>query len=320
MSKKLISVVTPCYNEEDNVVELHRRISEQMSSLPNFDYEHLFIDNASTDRTVELIKGMARSDSHVRLIVNNRNYGHIRSPMHAVLSASGDAVVTMASDLQDPPELIPRFIAHWESGIKAVIGVKPASRETWSMWMVRRLYYLTLGRISDVHMIPNFTGFGLYDREVIDHVRACEDPYPYFRGMISEFGYAYAAIPFEQPRRVRGLTKNNFFTLYDLAMLGMTSHSRIPLRVATMVGFVLAAISLVVALGYLVAKLLMWQTFSLGLAPILIGFFFFSSVQLIFIGILGEYIGAIHTRVQRRPLVVEKERFNFPVGSARPGT
>lgn len=320
MTKKMISIVTPCYNEEDNVVDLHRRIMEQMASLPDFEYEHLFIDNASTDRTVEVVKKIARSDSRVRLIVNNRNFGHIRSPMHAVLSAAGDAVVTMASDLQDPPELIPSFIAHWESGFKVVVGVKPASRETWSMWMVRRLYYLTLGRISDVHMIPNFTGFGLYDREVIERVRACEDPYPYFRGMVSEFGYAYVAVPFEQPRRVRGFTKNNFFTLYDLAMLGMTSHSRIPLRAATMAGFVLAAFSLLVALGYLIAKLTMWQTFSLGLAPILIGFFFFSSVQLFFIGILGEYIGAIHTRVQRRPLVVEKERFNFPDCPIRPGS
>ena len=217
----------------------------------------------------------------------------------------------MASDLQDPPELISEFLKQWEAGFKVVIGVKPKSRETPLMFLLRRGYYRLLGKMSDAPLIENFTGFGLYDREVIATIRNLNDPYPYFRGLIAELGYSRAEIPFEQPRRVKGVTKNNFYTLYDLAMLGITSHSKLPLRLATMGGFALSFLSLLVALGYGVAKLFFWNSFSLGIAPLVVGMFFFGSVQLFFIGLLGEYIGAIHTQIMKRPLVVEKERVNF---------
>lgn len=310
---KLISVVTQCFNEEENVDELYRRIKEQFEKRPQYRYEHIYIDNASTDKTVDAIKALATKDPRVKLIVNTRNFGHIRSPLHAILQAQGDAIVTMASDLQDPPELIGKFIEKWEAGYKIAIGVKPTTRETFAMSMIRGIYYRTIGRISDIKLIPNFTGFGLYDRSVIDIVRKIDDPYPYFRGLIADLGIEYAAIPFEQPKRVRGITKNNFYTLYDMAMLGITSHSKIPIRLATMAGFALALASLLVSVGYLALKLIFWNHFSVGTAPILISLFFFASVQLFFIGIIGEYVAAIHTHVMKRPLVIEKERVNFDI-------
>jgi glycosyltransferase involved in cell wall biosynthesis len=309
--KKLISIVTPCYNESENVDELVRRIRAVMDGFPQYDYEHLLIDNASKDDTVEKIKRIAAEDQHIRLIANCRNFGHIRSPVHAIFQARGDAVISMASDLQDPPEMISEFLKQWEAGFKVVIGVKPKSRETPLMFLLRRSYYRLIGKMSDVPLIENFTGFGLYDREVIATIRSLDDPYPYFRGLIAELGYSRAEIPFEQPRRMRGVTKNNFYTLYDLAMLGITSHSKLPLRLATMSGFILSFISLLIAIGYGLAKLLFWNSFSLGMAPLVVGLFFFGSVQLFFIGLLGEYIGAIHTQVMKRPLVIEKERINF---------
>jgi len=307
----MISVVTPCFNEEGNVEELHRRIAAQFDKLPAYDFEHIYIDNASTDGTAKVIRHLAAADPRVKAIFNTRNFGHIRSPMHAILQATGDAVISMASDLQDPPELIPAFIQQWEAGFKVVAGVKPKSQETPLMFALRRLYYATIGRIADVELIPNFTGFGLYDRAVIELVRCIDDPYPYFRGMIADLGFEHAEVPFEQPLRRLGITKNNFYTLYDIAMLGITGHSKIPIRLATMAGFALSGLSLLVAIIYLVYKLLYWDQFSLGVAPILIGFFFFASIQLFFIGILGEYIANIHTQVQKRPLVVERERINF---------
>lgn len=313
MTVPLITVVTPCFNEEDNVEPLYERIKGAFATLPQVRYLHIFIDNASTDRTVERIKAIAAQDNNIRLIVNVRNFGHIRSPLHGFLQAPGDAVITMASDLQDPPEMIPEFVLRWQQGFKVVIGVKPVSRESPVIFSLRRAYYRLLGRISDVPLIENYTGFGLYDRVVVEAVRATEECYPYFRGLIAELGYARAEIPFTQPRRLRGVTKNNFYTLYDNAMLGVTSHSKIPLRLAAMAGFTLSTISLLIAIGYFIAKLLYWSSFPVTTAPILIGLFFFASVQLFFIGILGEYIGAILTKVTKRPIVVEKERVNFNV-------
>jgi len=307
----LISIVTPCYNEEDNVAELHRRIADQFAAMPDLDYEHVFIDNASIDGTVAAIRRLASADSHVKAIVNSRNFGHIRSPMHALLQVRGDAVITMAADLQDPPELIPAFVAKWREGYRVVAGVKPRSAESALMAMVRRGYYQTVGRIADVRLIANFTGFGLYDRSVVEIARRYDDPYPYFRGMVADIGFAHVEIPYDKPRRSRGITKNNFYTLYDLAMLGITSYSKVPLRLATMAGFSLSLVSLLIALAYLVLKLVFWDRFGLGMAPVLIGMFFLASVQLFFIGILGEYIGNIHTQVLKRPLVIERERINF---------
>jgi glycosyltransferase involved in cell wall biosynthesis len=309
--RKLVSVVTPCYNEAGNVEELHRRIAAQFAQLPDYDFEHIYIDNASTDGTVAAIRRVASTNSHVRAIVNTRNFGIIRSSNYALLQARGDAIINMASDMQEPPELIVDFVRQWESGFKVVVGVKPQSKETPAMFVLRRLYYATIGRIADIELIPHYTGFGLYDREVIDLVRQIDDPYPYFRGLIADLGFAHAEVPYVQPLRVRGVTKNNFYSLYDMAMLGITGHSKVPIRLATMSGFALSALSLLVAVGYLIYKLMFWDNLSVGMAPILIGFFFFASVQLFFIGILGEYIANIHTQVQKRPLVVERERINF---------
>ncbi len=312
MSRRpLISIVTPCYNEEGNVDELHRCIAAQMKAFPQYDYEHIYVDNASTDGTVAAIRRLASADSRVKAIVNNRNFGIIRSSNHGLLQARGDAIINMASDMQEPPELIGDFLRKWQEGWKVVVGVKPESHETAPMFALRRLYYATVGRIADVTLIAHYTGFGLYDREVIESFRRIDDPYPYFRGLIADMGYSHAEVPYTQPMRKRGITKNNFYSLYDMAMLGITSHSKVPLRLATMAGFALSAISLLIALGYLVLKLLQWDQMSFGLAPILIGFFFFASVQLFFIGLLGEYILQIHTQVQKRPLVIERERINF---------
>ena len=282
-----------------------------MEQFPDYDFEHIYIDNASTDGTVAAIRRLAGADSRVKAIVNNRNFGIIRSSNHGLLQARGDAVINMASDMQEPPELIGEFIRKWEQGHKVVAGVKPESHETAPMFALRRLYYATVGRIADVKLIPHYTGFGLYDREVIEALRRIDDPYPYFRGLIADMGYAHAEVPYVQPLRKRGITKSNFYALYDMAMLGITSHSKVPLRLATMAGFALSAVSLLIALGYLGYKVARWEQMSFGMAPILIGFFFYASVQLFFIGLLGEYILQIHTQVQKRPLVVERERINF---------
>jgi glycosyltransferase involved in cell wall biosynthesis len=311
MVQKLISVVTGCYNEEENVRELSRRIKAVFDALPEYDYEHILIDNASADGTQQILREMAAKDPKIRVIINTRNFGHIRSPYHGMLQGRGDAVVVMASDLQDPPEMIPDFLRKWEEGYKVVMGVKTQSQESAAMYAVRKLYYGLSGRLSDIKLVHNFTGFGLYDRVVITQLRQIDDPYPYFRGLVADLGHEAARIPFNQPRRKRGITKNNFFTLYDLAMLGVTNHSKVPLRMATMAGFALSAISLLIAFGYLIAKLFFWSQFAMGTAPILIGFFFFMSVQLFFIGMIGEYVGAIHTQVLKRPHVIEKERINF---------
>ncbi len=311
MAPRLISIVTPCFNEQDNVRELSSRIKAVFAELPGYHYEHILIDNASVDDTPRILRELAAEDARTKVILNTRNFGHIRSPYHGMLQGRGEAVIVMASDLQDPPEMIPQFIERWEQGFKVVMGVKTQSEESAAMYAVRKLYYRLSGSLSDVKLVGNFTGFGLYDQAVIETLRHIDDPYPYFRGLIADLGYEAATIPFTQPRRKRGITKNNFYTLYDLAMLGVTNHSKVPLRMATMAGFALSAISLLIALGYLVAKLLFWSEFALGTAPILIGFFFFMSVQLFFIGMIGEYVGAIHTQVQKRPHVIEKERLNF---------
>ncbi len=307
----LLSVVTPCFNEGTNVAALFEAVKTVLQEYSHYDYEHIFIDNNSSDNTVEELRKLAEQDPRVRVIVNARNFGHIRSPFHAVLQARGDAIITMAADFQDPPELIREFIKKWEEGYKIVVGVKNQSRESTVMFAVRSLYYRVLGRLSETELVENFTGFGLYDRQVIDIIRDIDDPYPYFRGLIAEIGFETAKIPFTQPLRKRGITKNNFYTLYDLAMLGLTSHSKIPLRLATMMGFFSAGVSFLVGLFYLVYKLLYWNSFNVGLGPVVIGLFFVASIQLFFLGIVGEYVGSIHTQVRKRPLVVEKERINF---------
>lgn len=308
---KHITVVTPCYNEEDNVEEVYRQARAVFADIEGVTYDHLFIDNFSSDRTPDILRAMAAADPKVKVILNARNFGHIRSPYYGLLQAGGDAAILLVSDLQDPPELMKDFVAAWLKGAKLVVGVKPSADESGLMFAIRRMYYRTVTRIADVKLVQNFTGFGLYDRQVLEQLRRIDDPYPYLRGLISEVGFDPVQIPYNQPRRKRGITKNNFYTLYDIAMLGITSHSRVPLRIATMAGFVLSGLSLVISLVYLVLKLIFWQEFSAGTAPILIGMFFFASVQLFFIGLLGEYVGAILTHVMKRPLVVERARINM---------
>jgi glycosyltransferase involved in cell wall biosynthesis len=306
-----ISIVTPCFNEAENVEDLYQQIKDVMAGIVDVDYEHIFIDNASTDGTQAILRQLAARDPQVKLIFNARNFGHIRSPSYGVLQANGDAVISMASDLQDPPQLLGNFIQKWNEGYKVVVGVKAKSEETFIFHLARTLFYRMLRSMSDVDLIEHFTGFGLYDREVIDILRKINDPYPYFRGLIADIGFPTARIEYLQPQRKRGLTKNNFYTLYDIAMLGFTNYTKVPLRLATMFGFLAAVISFLVGLFYLVYKLVDWQNFSLGIAPLAVGIFFFGAVQLFFLGIVGEYIGAIYTQVLHRPLVIEKERINF---------
>jgi len=312
-SRRLISIVTPCYNEEGNVREIYMAVKEVFAGLPQYRYEHIFIDNASRDATAEILRTLAAADSNVKVILNARNFGHVRSPMHAVLEARGDAVIGIVADFQDPPELIPELIDRWERGYKAVMTVKSGSDERGLMHLIRTAYYRWLARISDVRIIENATGSGLFDRVVVEAIRRIDDPYPFFRGIIADIGYEVATIPYKQPRRTRGVTHNNFYSLFDMAFLGIVNHSKVPLRAATMLGFAMSALSLLVALGYLVAKLVLWNRFQLGTAPLLIGFFFLSSIQLLFVGIVGEYIGSIYTTVRKHPLVFEQERLNFDV-------
>jgi polyisoprenyl-phosphate glycosyltransferase len=318
--KRLISVVSPCYNEDLNVEELAQRVRALFKEFPQYDYEHIFIDNASRDGTVTVLKRLAATDTHIKIIVNSRNFGHLRSPMHAMFEAAGDAVVLLFSDLQDPPELIADFIRHWETGMQIVIAVKNTSDESPLMYWVRTQYYRLLSRLANIEIYENFTGFGLYDRTVMQIVRSFDDPYPYFRGMIGEIGLPHAKVFYNQKARKRGYTKNNFYTLYDLAILGITNVSKVPLRLFTFFGFACSLLSILVAIGYTIYKLLFWNTFSVGIAPVVIGLFFFGSVQLAFTGLLSEYIAAIHTQVVRRPLVIERERVNFdPNGHSAAG-
>lgn len=308
--RKLISIVTPCYNEEANIDELYQRIVDVMARL-DYDYEHIFIDNCSTDNSLVKLRALAAQDKRVKLILNARNFGHIRSPYYALLQARGDAAVLIASDLQDPPEMIEEFVKKWEEGFKTVMAVKPESEESRLMFIARRIYYRFVTRISEVPLVQNATGAGLFDRAVLDILKKIDDPYPYFRGLLCEIGFPIATVPFKQPRRMRGITKNNFYTLYDIAMLGITNHSKVPLRLMVIGGAMLAGFSLLAAFGFLIAKLVFWDSFQMGIAPLLISLFFFSSVQILFLGMLGEYLGSVHTKIRNMPLVIESERVNF---------
>jgi glycosyltransferase involved in cell wall biosynthesis len=302
---KTVSIVTHAYNEELNIEALYLRVREIMQAYPHYAYEHIFIDNHSTDSTVAILKGIAVADHHVKVIVNARNFGHIRSPIHALMQARGDAVIGIASDFQEPPDLIPQMLAAWEEGYKMVLCVKQASGENGLVYWLRKQYYRMVERLSSVETIQNYTGFGLYDREVVDIVRSFNDPYPYFRGIIAEINLPNQRIYFHQPARKRGITKNNFYTLYDIAMLGFVSTSKVPLRLATFAGFIGAVLSFLIALSYLIA-------------PMIIGVFFLQSLMLVFFGIIGEYVGAIYTKVQQRPHAIEQERIGFEFPPAPP--
>lgn len=310
--KKLISVMTPCYKEEDNIEDLYSQVKTIFENqLSGYDYEHVFIDNCSKDRTVDILKMLARKDPKVKIIVNARNFGFVRSSYYGLIQPDGDAVIFLMADLQDPPSLIIDFVTKWEEGHKVVQGVRKNSRESFVLFKVKKLYYYVLSRISDVELTRDTTGFGLYDKCVIQSLRKIDDPYPYFKGLISELGFEIAEVEYVSAARKRGVSSANFFMLYDFALLGITSHSRVPIRVATMAGFVMAILSLFVAIAYLVAKLINPNFLPIGIASLHITLFFFSSVQLFFIGLIGEYIGLIHLRSLKRPLVVERERVNF---------
>jgi glycosyltransferase involved in cell wall biosynthesis len=311
MNKKVITIVSPTYNEEKNVLHFYTQINEVTKNISNYKFNFLFIDNASTDKTANILRDLARADKKVKVILNNRNFGHIRSPYWGVIQSWGDATIYLASDLQDPPELIPEFIEAWESGYKVAFGVKPKSEDNFFAHQLRKIYYIFLDKISDVHIVKNATGFGIYDHEVLDHIRKINDPYPFFRGIIADLGYEIKQIPFVQKKRAMGQSKNNFFTLYDIGILGIISHSKVPIRVASFLGFLVGTTSFFVALIFFILKLIYWDKFPLGISPIIIGMFFMFGLVFIFLGLLGEYIGSAHSYLQRRPIVVEKERINF---------
>lgn len=310
--RKKISVVVPTYNEEANVVPLSKAIAEAMGrDLPEYDYEILFIDNHSKDNTQTLLRGLCRENPKIKAIFNAKNFGQARSPVYGMKQAYGDCVVRMCADFQDPVDMIVKFVREWEQGSKIVIGVKKSSQEKKFMYGIRSCYYKMINRITDIDHIEHFTGFGLYDKAFVDVVRDLHDPMPYLRGIIAELGFEYKAIPYEQPKRRAGKSKNNFYSLYDYAMIGITSYSKVVMRMATFLGFIVAGLSFAAGIVYFILKLMYWDRFSAGVAPMLIGVFFLGSLQLFFIGFLGEYVLSINTRVLDRPLVVEEERLNF---------
>jgi len=307
-----ISIVGGCYNEAENLPELYSRCMAVLKKFPEYDYEFVLEDNLSTDGTRDVLRQLAAKDKKLKVILNANNYGHIRSPYNAILNASGDAVIWMCTDLQEPPEVIEQFIRKWQEGYKVVAGVRSGTHASLFLEIGRGIYYSLLAKSAPGQkVIPRFTGFGLYDRCFINALKEFHEPYPYFRGLVSEIGFKQTQVPFVQDKRKHGKTKNNFFTLYDMAMTGFVNHTKLPLRLATLTGFFIGVISFLVALLYLILKIIWWDTFNLGLAPIVIGMFFLSAVQLFFTGIIGEYLGAVWTQVKDQPLVIEEERINF---------
>ena len=309
---KKISILIPCYNEEENIVPISQAVIETMErDLPEYAFELVFIDNDSTDNTRSLIRGLCGQDRRIKAIFNARNFGQFNSPYYGMLQVTGDCVVEMVADFQDPVDMIPKYVREWEKGYKIVIGIKTSSRENKIMYWLRSCYYKTIKKLSDVEQIEHFTGSGLYDREFIEVLRNLDDPTPFLRGIVAELGYKRKEIPYDQPKRRAGKTHNNFYRLYDAAMLSVTSYTKAGLRLATFFGFFCSLASMCVALVYLVMKLIWWDRFPAGMAPMLIGMLFLGSVQIFFIGLLGEYIMSINQRVMKRPLAIEVERLNF---------
>ena len=309
---KKISILIPCYNEAENVGPISKAVTEIVErELSRYDYELVFIDNDSTDGTRDIIRGLCADNPRIKAILNARNFGQFNSPYYGMLQVTGDCVIEMVADFQDPVEMIPKYVHEWEKGYKIVIGIKTSSKENRLMYWLRSCYYKTIKKLSDVEQIEHFTGSGLYDREFIEVLRNLDDPTPFLRGIVAELGYRRKEIPYEQPRRRAGKTHNNFYRLYDAAMLSVTSYTKAGLRLATIFGSICAVVSMLIALVYLVMKLIWWDRFPAGMAPMLIGMLFLGSVQLFFIGFLGEYIMSINQRVMKRPLVIEEERINF---------
>ena len=309
---KKISILVPCFNEAENVELMCKSLINVIDeTLSQYDYEIVFIDNCSTDGTREIIERLCAVNHKVKAIFNVTNFGQFNSPFYGMCQVTGDCVITICCDFQDPIELIPRFVEEWEKGYKIVSGIKTSSRENRFIYFLRSMYYKVIKNMSSVKMIEHFTGFGLYDRTFIELIKQLDDPVPFLRGIVAEYGFMRKDIEYEQAKRRAGKTHNNFYTLYDAAMLSITSYTKVGLRLATLLGFVGSAISLCIALVYLVLKLVNWYQFQAGYAPLVIGMFVLGSIQLFFIGLLGEYILNINTRVIHRPLVVEEKRINF---------
>lgn len=315
---KKISILIPCYNEEENVGPMSEAIVDLFTTeLNNYDYELIFIDNDSKDRTRELLREICAKNSHIKAIFNAKNFGQFNSPYHGILQTTGDCTISMVCDFQDPIELIPQYIKEWENGYKIVIGIKTSSKENPIMYRLRSIYYKMIKKFSDVEQIEHFTGSGLYDRDFVNVLRDLKDPTPFLRGIVAELGYKRKEIPYEQPQRRAGVTSNNFMRLYDAAMLSITSYTKIGLRMCTFFGMFVGACSVLIGLLYLVLKLMWWDSFPAGMAPVLIGMFFLGAIQLFFIGFIGEYILSINQRVMNRPLVIEEERINFETSEAK---
>ena len=309
---KKISVLIPCYNEQENVEAISKAVLETLTrDLPQYDYELVFIDNDSTDDTRPILRRLCAENPKIKAIFNARNFGQFNSPYYGMLQVTGDCVIEMVADFQDPVEMIPKYVKEWENGYKIVIGIKKSSQENPVMYWLRGCYYKLIKKLSDVEQIEQFTGFGLYDKRFIEVLRNLDDPTPFLRGIVAELGFRRKEIPYEQPLRRAGKTSNNFYRLYDAAMLSITSYTKAGLRLATIFGSICSAVSMIVAIVYLVLKLIYWDRFAAGMAPLLIGMCFLGSVQIFFIGLVGEYILTINARVMKRPLVVEEERINF---------
>ena len=309
---KKISILIPCYNEQDNVVPMSTAISDLFANeLSQYDYELVFIDNDSHDNTRPLLREICERNKHVKAILNAKNFGQFNSPYYGTLQTTGDCTICMVCDFQDPIDMRPKYIHEWENGYKIVIGIKTTSKENKLMYFLRSCYYSMIKKFSNVEQIEHFTGSGLYDKDFVKVLRNLKDPKPFLRGIVGELGFARKEIPYEQPKRRAGKTHNNFYSLYDAAMLSFTSYTKIGLRIATIGGAIASAISLLIAFIYFILKLCMWDAFAAGMAPIIIGMFVIGSIQLFFIGLLGEYVLSINERVMNRPLVIEAERINF---------
>ena len=305
-----ITVCTPTFNEKDNILNLYKKIKETFEKI-ECEYDHLIIDNNSSDGTIEILRNICKQDKNVKVIINNKNYGHIKSPFHGLLQAEGDATILMASDFQDPVELIPKYIEKWKAGSKIVLGKKKSSKENKVIFSLRNFFYKFLNLISENDLTINTTGSGIFDREVINELKNLNEPYPYFRGLITELGFDVSFIEFDQPKRLGGETKNNFYTLYDIAMLGIVKHSRKPLRFMVLIGFMSSFLCFLTATIYLFYKIIFWNSFSVGIAPIVIGLFLIASIQITLLGLVGEYIGVILLNQKKTPMVIERERINF---------
>jgi glycosyltransferase involved in cell wall biosynthesis len=308
--KKTLSIITPTFNEEENIEDLCKAVANQIDKL-NYDYEHIVIDNNSTDKTIKILRKLASNNKKLKIIINSRNFGHIKSPIHALMQSSGDASILITADFQDPPELIKSYVEEWENGYDVVLAQKDTSEENYFLHQIKESLYKLINFISEVPLMLSTTGAGLFDKKIINEIRKIDDPYPYFRGLLSEITSNIKLIKFHQPKRSKGKTKNNFYTLYDIGMLGVIKHSKIPLRIMTITGFIISLVSIITGFSYFIAKLFFWDSFDLGIAPLVIGFFSIASIQIFLLGFIGEYVMNILVHSRKFPLVVEKERINF---------